>query len=141
MTALRQARWLSAVVTCVAAFAWLVAANHCAFATIAAHSAKTAHACCHDEDGQHDQSLPAFPQSMQCCDTLKAAVPVQAVAPAVSLYELQPAWIESENLPNLAAAQSLVIAPATGPPPRAETFVEVVLNRSLLAHAPPVFVA
>lgn len=139
--ALRQARWFSAVVTCVAAFAWLVAANHCAFATIAAHSAKTTHACCHEEDGQHDQSQPTFPQSMQCCDTLKASVPAQAVVPAASFHELQLAWVESEILPNLVAAQSLVIAPSTGPPPRAETFVESVLNRSLLAHAPPVFVA
>jgi len=141
MTAVRQARWFAAMVTLVAVAAWLVASNHCAFATIAAHSAKTTHACCHDEDAQHDRSMPTLPQSMECCDTLKAFVPVQAVAPAASLYELQPAWIESEILPNLAAAQSLVIAPATGPPPRAETFVEVVLNRSLLAHAPPVFVA
>jgi hypothetical protein len=128
------------MVTCVAALAWLVASNHCAFATLAVSvSPKAAHVCCHDEAGPHSQ--PASPPSLQCCDTLKAALPAQAVAPAAPLHELPPAWIETVALPNFAAARCLEIAFATGPPPRAATFAESILNRCLLAHAPPAFVA
>jgi hypothetical protein len=137
MTALRQARWFSATIVCAVAVAWLVASNHCAFATIAAHSARAAHACCHDEDAPH----PAAPQAMQCCDTLKASLPAQAVVPAAALHELLPAWVEMEALPRLVAVEGFRAMPATGPPPRAESFAEIVLNRSLPALAPPGFVA
>jgi hypothetical protein len=139
MRALRQARWFSAAVTCVAALAWLFATNHCAFATLAAHSPKIAHACCHEETVPHSQ--PTLPPAMQCCDTLKAALPTHALAPAAPMHELQPAWIAVETSAPTAAARNVLAASATGPPPRAATFVEIVLNRSQPAHAPPVFVA
>jgi hypothetical protein len=137
MTALRQPRWFSATIACAIAVAWLLATNHCAFATIAAHSAKAAHACCHEEDAPH----PSAPQSMQCCDALKASLPAQAVVPAASLSALLPDWTATEVLPRLVAVENLRATPATGPPPRAESFAEIVLNRSLPALAPPVFVA
>jgi hypothetical protein len=139
MTVVRQARWFVAMVMLVAVVAWLVASNHCAFATLAATSPKAAHACCHEEDAQHDH--PAFPPAMQCCDTLKASLPAQALVPVASLHELLPAWTAVEISAPAAVEEVTVVAPATGPPPRAATFVETVLNRSLLAHAPPVFVA
>jgi len=77
----------------------------------------------------------------ECCQALSAPLPDMAVAPAAQLFVLQPTWDVMEPL-----QPPRVVVPAPGEsaihgPPGAFTFVELVLQRSLLAHAPPFVVA
>jgi len=113
--------------------AWVFASNHCALATLAA--AVDEHACCHRTD-----SAPA-PESMtECCQALNAPLPAVAAAPVSHLYELFPAWSEQTELP---AVRDISLPAHFTPrgPPGVLAFAEQVLNRSLLAHAPPFVVA
>ncbi len=134
MRKLRQSRAHLMTIVAVVIAAWLVASNHCALATLA--SEPDDHACCHSEKGE---TTPAH--DVQCCDSLTVPTPENAVAPVVHLTELMPAWqpasffLSSDLLPELLE----VPAPNTGPP-GSESFAILVLNRSLLAHAPPVFI-
>jgi hypothetical protein len=113
--------------------AWLFASNHCALATLAAADE---HACCHRSD-----EVPVQESMTECCQALSAPLPGVAVAPAAQLFVVQPSWDLLEAL-----LPSRVDIPASGAgvthgPPGAFTFVELVLQRSLLAHAPPFVVA
>jgi hypothetical protein len=132
-------RW--ATVT-LAAISWLAISNHCALglATIGSHQAEavSGHGCCASTIPA--DSEPAKRPAAPCCKTLH----VVAMTPA-------------ENFPSDALAfaglaadvvtGAVISAPPaslasrfldTGPPP-GPTFAESVLQRSLRAHAPPVF--
>ena len=130
---IRRSRGFAGVVIVTMAVAWFFAANHCALAAVESLK-NTEHACCHSDQG----TTEPFPT--QCCKALAAPVPQATVAPAVHLDEFQPAWIEASRV-QVAAEISMVVAFATGPPRRSTSFAVLVLNRSLLAHAPPVQVA
>ena len=134
MTPLRQSRWVSAFVAAVVAIAWFGASNHCALASIET-ARKPAHACCHEEG-----ALPQPAKATQCCEAFSVPLPEQAMAPALSLNELGPAWLEAGELPAHALGAEFRSVRANAPP-EARSFAETVLNRSLLAHAPPSFVA
>jgi hypothetical protein len=132
---IRQSRGFVGVVIVTMAVAWFFAANHCALAVVESLGKQnTEHGCCHSDQGTAQQ----FPT--QCCKALAAPVPQATVAPAVHLDELQPAWIQASRV-QVATEISMVVAFETGPPPRSTSFAVLVLNRSLLAHAPPVLVA
>ena len=132
---IRQSRGFAGVVIVTMAVTWFFAANHCALAVVESLGTQnTEHGCCHSDQGTAQQ----FPT--QCCKALAAPVPQATVAPAVHLDELQPAWIQASRV-QVAAEISMVVAFDTGPPRRSTSFAVLVLNRSLLAHAPPVLVA
>ena len=122
------------------AVAWLFASNHCALAAVESPAKPASeHACCHSDRGA--SQTPG--QTMQCCEALAAPVPNAIAAPAVHLQELQPAWLQAVRVEGSAEAPILAadFASATGPPRGALSFALLILNRSLLAHAPPRFVA
>ncbi|MGH8047552.1 MAG: hypothetical protein ACREKL_09920 [Chthoniobacterales bacterium] len=132
MTPLRNARWFATMITFVAAFAWLLASNHCAIAAMEA-PVKAEHVCCHENE-------PARPApSTQCCEAFNVPIPDQAAAPVGQLHELKPAWLAAVT--EIFASQGAVapIACETGPP-RAVDALQVLLSRCLPAHAPPDFV-
>jgi len=137
MTPLRRSRWTAAVIALATMAAWLVASNHCAIASLQP-PAKAGHACCHEKDAG---PKPVAPRSMECCDVSNVPVPVQAIAPAGQFFEL-PA-IAEDALADFSPAhlRDAAVATRAHDPPPAASFAETVLNRSLLAHAPPVFVA
>ena len=135
MTLFRHSRWVSTFLVGVVALSWLVASNHCALAALE-NSQKAAHACCH-ERGKTD---PQPQSAIQCCDTFHVTVPALVTAPETQLHALEPAWAEASPIAVAALLECRVAFSATGPP-RALGFVELVLNRSLLSHAPPRFVA
>jgi hypothetical protein len=123
-------------VIAIVAVAWLFASNHCAFAVAEPASE---HLCCHSDKG-----APRLPDSStQCCKALAAPVPNAIAAPEVHWEELQPAWLQAEQV--VASVETPILAvdlPCdTGPPRRALSFALLILNRSLLAHAPPHFAA
>ncbi len=127
MTPLRRSRWIPAMVACVTIFAWTLASNHCAFAA----STRPAHACC------HDQGRPAAPPSTQCCGAFNVPVPEHVSAPMGHFHEVRPAWVEATATPVPVRRVVDVAAFLAHGPPEAQSFAEIVLSRSLPAHAPP----
>jgi hypothetical protein len=132
---IRQSRGFAAMVIVTMAVAWFFASNHCALAVVESlRKPDTEHACCHTEQGS-SQALPT-----QCCKALAAPVPKAIVSPALHLHELQPAWIEALRV-GAGAETSIAVSLDTGSPRESISFAVLVLNRSLLAHAPPQLVA
>jgi hypothetical protein len=135
----RQSRGFAAAVVVVVAVAWAIASNHCALAALESSAKAASHACCHSDKGAAQPSGNA----MQCCKALAAPLPGAIAAPAVYLQELQPASLQAARVEASAEAPILAVdfASNTGPPRGALSFALLILNRSLLAHAPPHFVA
>jgi hypothetical protein len=137
VTKFRQSRGFVVAIITTVALAWLFASNHCALAAV--ESPAREHVCCHSDRGA---SHPPH-HAMQCCKGLTAPVPNAVVAPAVQLQELQPAWLQAARVEASAEAPILAIdfASDIGPPRGALSIALLILNRSLLAHAPPRFVS
>jgi hypothetical protein len=140
VTKFRQSRGFAVAIITTIAVAWLFASNHCALAAVES-PAKPApeHACCHSDKGA---SQPPG-HAVQCCKALAAPVPGTIAAPTVHFQELQPAWSQAARIEASEEAPILAIdfASDSGPPRGALSFALLILNRSLLAHAPPHFVA
>jgi hypothetical protein len=131
-------RTLRAPIALLAALAWLAVSNHCALASFAGSAGMTAAPTCH---GMHDSPAPAKQKkegAVECCKVLRATLPSLAknlIAQPASSFAIQTwvvalAWMSEE--PRLIQPLEL----DTGPPESA-SFAEMVLQRSLRAHAPP----
>ena len=129
---------IATTVACL--LAWFVVSKHCALAVIedmVKPNAETAQPCSHCASEGKGKSAPVDMNA--CCKgmkvTLESAKPFQvgnhllAVVVFVAVIILEPSPVES----------STVSASDTGPP-GVHSFAEIVLQRSLLAHAPPAFV-
>lgn len=140
VTKLRQSGAFAVAITTTLALAWIFASNHCALAVVESLARPASeHVCCHSDK---DPSQP-LGLAVQCCKALAAPVPDAIAAPTVHLQELQPAWLQSARAEASAAVPILAVdfATDTGPPRGALSFALLILNRSLLAHAPPRFVS
>jgi hypothetical protein len=140
VTKFRQSRGFAATIIAIIAVAWLFASNHCALAAVESLAKPASgHACCHS--AKEASQRPG--QAKQCCEALAAPVPTAIAAPAVHLHELQPVWLKAARVEASAESPILAVdfASDTGPPGGALSFALLILNRSLLAHAPPHFVA
>jgi len=129
------ARFVTVIITAVA---WFSISNHCVLAELqVAPKAKTSchQPCCDNQPPAKNKRDNAG----ECCKTLRA--PLAAAAKDFagydsSLFALQLYFIG----PVISAADSeptSVLELDTGPP-FVSTFAESVLQRSILAHAPPV---
>ena len=122
----------------IAICSWIAVSNHCAFAAVATEIDKAQTECpFHSKPAkQKEQSSP-----VQCCKILRAVV-----------FAKTKDWARNDakfcdaNFTVLAGAfvvySSCAVAPLlldTGPP-GAFSFAELILQQSLLAHAPPVLV-
>lgn len=115
--------------------AWLVFTNHCALVLIAGESAASAmEQCCHARSDNADDSAPASDPT--CCKAVKVSLNAKLELSATTFIALPE--------PVAAAPAELVLTPlasaestAARAPPRASTFSELVLARSLRSHAPP----
>jgi len=89
----------------------------------------------------HSQPVktPPQPAGIQCCKILRAVVPTMTKGWARNDAGISDADLHFEKLAFIANSQS-----ATSPllldtgPPGARSFAELILQRSVLAHAPPV---
>ena len=114
---------------------WIAVSNHCAFAAVAPETDKAQTEC-----PFHSKPTKQKEQSsqVQCCKILRAVVPTIAKS-----------WTRSDSVFSdidfpfkdcrLLAHFRDALAPLlldTGPPD-AHSFAELILQRSLLAHAPP----
>ena len=130
-------RWATAM---LAAISWLAVSNHCALglAAVGMHqrAAVSAHDCCASEVPA--QPKPAKDPATPCCKTLQAL----SVSPAKSFEVSVTTFVRGPlvfSTPTIATPRAAPVAHRfldTGPP-GGKTFAESVLQRSLLAHAPP----
>jgi hypothetical protein len=122
-------------VVAVMLLSWLVITNHCALGRL--QQATAPHAHCHATKG--DTSKPAPGNGMrECCQAMKASVS-GALVLKVKLVQLELApYIAPAELVTPVVAPTPAIFLDHGPPGGAVSFAEIVLQRSLLSHAPPV---
>jgi hypothetical protein len=114
--------------------AWFAVSNHCALGMLRGNAmSPTAHAHCL---GHQTPAKQQNGNDMPCCKTLKATViaKINVVGNATDfvLKEYIPAIFVKE----MARTPTQILALDTGPP-GAFSFSELVLQRSILAHAPP----
>ena len=126
-------RW--AIVT-VAICSWIAISNHCAFAAIAPHiDTRQAECPFHSKPAkQKEQS-----SQVQCCKIQRGVIFAQSKG-----WERDDAKFSDANFCVATGAflvrSTQAVAPLlldTGPPLRSFSFAELILQRSLLANAPP----
>ena len=139
----RGLRALRIFVVATSMAAWFAASNHCAFAApLTKHLAKA-------EDGMpsdcpmHRQHAPQ-PEKSSGCGDLPCCKSLQATAPLSAKTVVRPIWLGALQtffmlavLPTEPPAPKWSAILDTGPPGQ-NNFTESVLQRSVLAHAPPV---
>jgi hypothetical protein len=120
----------------VAICSWFAISNHCAFAALAT-KADAAQATC------PFHSKPAKPEKQsagaQCCKILRAVTPVASKSWARDDAKLSGADGYNSEYALVCASSQPTLVPLsldTGPP-GVRSFAELILQRSLLAHAPP----
>lgn len=132
------AKTLRGSIVLLAALAWLAVSNHCALAALEGSAEMIAAPTCH---GMHDSHAPAKQKhegDVECCKVLRATLPSLAknlVAQPLSIFATQSWFVALVWM----SEQPRLIRPLewdTGPP-GSTSFAETVLQRSLLAHAPP----
>jgi hypothetical protein len=124
------------VTVAVAIFSWVAISNHCAFSALVAQTHATQSACpFHSQPAK----TPPQPAGIQCCKILRAVVPTITKGWARNDAGVSDADLYFEKLAFIANSQN-----ATSPllldtgPPGSRSFAELILQRSVLAHAPPV---
>jgi hypothetical protein len=125
-------------VVAVTLLAWFSISNHCALGALGGPKAEVAHASCHGSPVAPSDT-PTKGESSPCCKNLRATLPTLAKVPTIGeiaafnfdAYFARPFSFLSEF------QVYLLLELDTGPP-GAPTFAESVLQRSILAHAPPV---
>ena len=136
-------RW---AVVAIAVCSWLAISNHCAFAAVATRGPGCQSVSDHRRDADAAQcpfhSRPAKPNQepsqLQCCKVLRAVVLGQAKSWARDNGKFFDFDLPVEEFALITLLRSARVSSSldTGPP-AACSFAELILQRSLLAHAPP----
>ena len=117
---------------------WIAISNHCAFRAIATRTDLAQTACpFHSKpEKQNEQS-----SQVQCCKILRAVVPTIAKSWTRSDSDFSDIDFPFEDCRLFAHFRDALtpLLVDTGPP-GAHSFAELILQRSLFAHAPPPFV-
>ncbi len=115
---------------------WLVITNHCALARMQMQlAADDETPCCHVEKQSPEEEVPCQ-ELAHCCNAVKASLSGKAEVK----FDKAKFQIQYFAIPQVLAAQSAQPVQELGfdhGPPRAVSFAESVLQRSLLSHAPP----
>jgi hypothetical protein len=133
---LRQMSRIAIVAVSIAA--WFSISNHCALGALEGQKAEVAHASCHGSP-LAPSNTPTKGEASPCCKNLRATLPTLAKVPTIgetSGFNFDACFACPFSFLN----EFHVTRPVeldTGPP-GALTFAESVLQRSILAHAPPV---
>jgi hypothetical protein len=125
-------RLLLVILTMVA---WLSISNHCALATVFAIGAKTSVAQMHCHGGQPSPPKSGDEQT-PCCKVLKAVTVAKVNIGASAVDFVLKEYFTAGLVVEISQAQMQTVGLDTGPP-GALSFSEAVLQRSILAHAPP----
>ena len=124
------------LIIAIAICSWFAISNHCAFARLATKTDSVRIGCpFHSKPAK--QGKPAA--GAQCCKILRAVTPVGTKSWARDDAKLSGAdGYNSEHALVIAYSQTTEVPLSldTGPP-GVRSFAELILQRSLLAHAPP----
>ena len=126
------ARYLIVAITICS---WFSISNHCAFAAMATKSDSTQAACPFHSKPEKQKKQSS---QVQCCKILRAVAPTIAKSWARSdsvFSDIDFRFEYHRLLANFRDAPAPLLLD-TGPP-GAHSFAELILQRSLLAHAPP----
>lgn len=141
MSEARSARIARLLIAIITALGWFVISNHCVLAEF--KSAAKAEATCHQPCCGNQSPVKSDQGSgIECCKTLRATLSGAAKDFAgydTSLFALQLYFVGPIISANDSVATTRIFELDTGPP-YANTFAESVLQRSILAHAPPFIV-
>jgi hypothetical protein len=123
----------SAIVV-VAICSWFAISNHCAFAALATKTDAASHGCPFHSKPKEKPSAGA-----QCCKILRAvaSVAIKTWARDDAKFSNADRYYDERAL--ITAYSQTTLAPLfldTGPPD-GHSFAELILQRSLFAHAPP----
>lgn len=142
--AMRRARdkaiRMSVVLTTIVA--WLSISNHCALGSLVAAKTQCAMAQMHCHASQPSPAKKSSEEEMPCCKVLRATLAkdptvdpgfIKFAQPTDYPKAVESVW--SSSLPHAVIGNEL----DTGPP-FVSSFAELILQRSLFAHAPPFFV-
>ena len=123
-------------VALVTTAAWFLAANHCVVANLAPKPAEHEH-CAPAADMPADEGKPNDCDGLNCCKSLSAPAVFakKLVGYDKAFYTLKD-YVVSEFVFPSEQHDASISELDTGPPPT-HCFAESVLQRSLLAHAPP----
>ena len=128
------------MVALLTAVAWFLAANHCAVAGLIPPSteASTGHEHCGgSSDTPVDQEQPNDCDGLNCCKSLSApATFAKKLAGYDKAFYALKDYVVSEIIFASEQHDASILELDTGPP-ATHCFAESVLQRSLLAHAPP----
>ena len=138
MNVIRTNRILRTAFVLVALLVWVTLSQRCALGQLLAakQAARMQMDCCHTDSPEPEKGPADAPRSSECCKALHLLLPDGAKTPAISVTDSLP--FPAELL--LAVLQPILedsSQTGTGPPPDVPAFAEIVLNRSLLSHAPP----
>jgi hypothetical protein len=125
---------MRAVTVAIVFASWIAISNHCAFAAIMTKKIAQSECPFHSKPSRPE---PA-PLGVQCCKILRAIATAQAKGLVRAIVDLP--HVDLAFAPFvLFAPPKIAITPATTDtgPPSARSFAELVLQRSVLAHAPP----
>jgi hypothetical protein len=121
----------------VAICSWFTISNHCAFAALATKTESAQTGCpFHSKPAKHQKQS----SGAQCCKVLRAVAPIATKSWArddAKFSNVDDCW--SKRAVIIVDSQT-TLAPLfldTGPPD-AHSFAVLILQRSLLAHAPPI---
>jgi hypothetical protein len=134
---MRRSSVISVGVVFVTSVAWLAIANHCALASLDTPEKAVVWCqanCCGDQSPVKEKNK----NETECCKTLHATLVAakKLVGYDASLLTLQPYFVAPVILANEPKVTLRGGELDTGPP-FAKTFAESILQRSILAHAPP----
>jgi hypothetical protein len=122
------------IMVVIAICSWFAVSNHCAFAALAARTDSTG---CpfHSKPAKQEKQSPGA----QCCKILRAVTPVSTKNWArddgkFSNGDLR--WSERAFIIEYLQTALAPLSLDTGPP-ETRSFAELILQRSLRAHAPP----
>jgi hypothetical protein len=127
---------LRGAIVMIAVCAWFAISNHCVFAALATNSTPSSECPFHSKPKEKPST------GAQCCKILRAVASVPAKSWARDDTKLSNADICLDECAPTGAYSQPTLVPLsldTGPP-HVRSFAELILQRSLLAHAPPVFV-
>ena len=137
MTEVRGASMARLLMVSITAVAWFFVSNHCVLAEL--QRASETKASCHQPCcGNQPPAKNKTENVTECCKTLHATLAgakdfagYDSSLFALQLYFVRPIVVTADL-----GARSRVVELDTGPP-FVSTFAESVLQRSILAHAPP----
>jgi hypothetical protein len=123
------------VAVAIAICSWIAISNHCVFAALATMADSAQNTC-----PFHSKPAKQKKQSshVQCCKVLRAVVLAKAKSWARDDAKFSDVDLRFEQFVFIALLRNAQVPLSLGTgPPHAHSFAELILQRSLLAHAPP----